>query len=134
MIKKSVLYSIREQFRKFVSAKSYLQIVPAFIYRFYFFRKGKFEGGYNLLVLGIESSCDETAAAVVQSGKLLSNVIASQFKEIIPNSAAWFRRLRRANIWKPSFSLFRRRWKMPVLLCEIQGIAVPRPGTYRVAF
>ncbi len=34
-----------------------------------------------MLVLGIESSCDETAAAVVQDGKLLSNVIASQIKD-----------------------------------------------------
>jgi N6-L-threonylcarbamoyladenine synthase len=32
-----------------------------------------------MIVLGIESSCDETAAAVVRDGKeLLSNVIASQ--------------------------------------------------------
>ncbi len=31
-----------------------------------------------MLVLGIESSCDETAAAVVSNGKMLSNVIASQ--------------------------------------------------------
>src|ERR1700680_360946 len=31
-------------------------------------------------ILGIESSCDETAAAVVRSGeKLISNVVASQF-------------------------------------------------------
>ncbi len=34
-----------------------------------------------MIVLGIESSCDETAAAVVQDGKLLSNVIASQIKD-----------------------------------------------------
>ncbi|OGP88074.1 MAG: tRNA (adenosine(37)-N6)-threonylcarbamoyltransferase complex transferase subunit TsaD [Deltaproteobacteria bacterium RBG_19FT_COMBO_43_11] len=33
-----------------------------------------------MIVLGIESSCDETAAAVVESGKILSNVIASQVK------------------------------------------------------
>ena len=34
-----------------------------------------------MLVLGIESSCDETAAAVVEDGKrILSNVIASQIK------------------------------------------------------
>ncbi|MEI6609889.1 MAG: tRNA (adenosine(37)-N6)-threonylcarbamoyltransferase complex transferase subunit TsaD [Deltaproteobacteria bacterium] len=33
-----------------------------------------------MLVLGIESSCDETAAAVVKDGKMLSNVIASQTK------------------------------------------------------
>ncbi|MDP2724885.1 MAG: tRNA (adenosine(37)-N6)-threonylcarbamoyltransferase complex transferase subunit TsaD, partial [Syntrophales bacterium] len=32
-----------------------------------------------MLVLGVESSCDETAAAVVKDGQfLLSNVIASQ--------------------------------------------------------
>src|ERR1700691_4457340 len=31
-------------------------------------------------ILGIESSCDETAAAVVRSGEeLISNVVASQF-------------------------------------------------------
>jgi N6-L-threonylcarbamoyladenine synthase len=35
----------------------------------------------KMLVLGIESSCDETAAAVVDCGKLLSNVIASQIKD-----------------------------------------------------
>jgi N6-L-threonylcarbamoyladenine synthase len=35
-----------------------------------------------MVVLGIESSCDETAAAVVQDGKaLLSNVIASQVRD-----------------------------------------------------
>jgi N6-L-threonylcarbamoyladenine synthase len=32
-----------------------------------------------MLVLGIESSCDETAAAVVKDGKtILSDVVASQ--------------------------------------------------------
>jgi len=34
-----------------------------------------------LFVLGIESSCDETAAAVINDGKLLSNVIASQIQD-----------------------------------------------------
>ena len=29
-------------------------------------------------ILGIESSCDDTAAAVIQNGKLLSNIIANQ--------------------------------------------------------
>jgi len=37
-----------------------------------------------LIVLGIESSCDETAAAVVKDGKMLSNVIASQIKDHSP--------------------------------------------------
>ena len=33
----------------------------------------------HLRILGIESSCDETAAAIVEGGRLiLSNVIASQ--------------------------------------------------------
>lgn len=31
-----------------------------------------------MLILGIETSCDETAAAVLQDGRVLSNVVASQ--------------------------------------------------------
>jgi len=38
-----------------------------------------------MLVLGIESSCDETAAAVVEDGRLIkSNIIASQIKTHAP--------------------------------------------------
>ena len=32
----------------------------------------------NIYVLGIESSCDDTAAAVIHNGRILSNVIATQ--------------------------------------------------------
>ncbi|TVZ46413.1 tRNA (adenosine(37)-N6)-threonylcarbamoyltransferase complex transferase subunit TsaD [Olleya sp. Hel_I_94] len=32
----------------------------------------------NIYILGIESSCDDTAASVILNGKILSNVIASQ--------------------------------------------------------
>lgn len=32
----------------------------------------------NIFILGIESSCDDTAAAVIHNGKILSNVIANQ--------------------------------------------------------
>ncbi|MGD9931638.1 MAG: tRNA (adenosine(37)-N6)-threonylcarbamoyltransferase complex transferase subunit TsaD [Mangrovibacterium sp.] len=32
----------------------------------------------NITILGIESSCDDTSAAVIQNGYLLSNIIASQ--------------------------------------------------------
>ena len=39
------------------------------------------KGLKKLLVLGIETSCDETSAAVVRNGKLLSNIIASQIKD-----------------------------------------------------
>ena len=35
-------------------------------------------GKQKLCILGIESSCDDTSAAIVVDGKLLSNVIASQ--------------------------------------------------------
>ena len=31
-----------------------------------------------ITILGIESSCDDTAAAVIQDGVLLSNIISSQ--------------------------------------------------------
>ena len=47
-----------------------------------------------MIILGIESSCDETAAAVLEDGKLLSNVVVSQidiFKAyggVIPEIAA----------------------------------------------
>lgn len=32
----------------------------------------------NVNILGIESSCDETAAAIVQNGKILANIVAGQ--------------------------------------------------------
>jgi N6-L-threonylcarbamoyladenine synthase len=56
-------------------------------------------GGDSLLVLGIETSCDETAAAVVSrdsagAGRILSNVVLSQFDKhaiyggVVPEIAA----------------------------------------------
>ena len=39
-----------------------------------------FEGRGDLLVLGIESSCDETACAVLRGKRILSNKIASQIE------------------------------------------------------
>ena len=35
----------------------------------------------NQIILGIESTCDETAAAVVQGKTLLANVVASSMDE-----------------------------------------------------
>ncbi|MCC6690119.1 MAG: tRNA (adenosine(37)-N6)-threonylcarbamoyltransferase complex transferase subunit TsaD, partial [Bacteroidia bacterium] len=32
----------------------------------------------DIFILGIESSCDDTAAALIQGGKLLSNVVSGQ--------------------------------------------------------
>lgn len=36
------------------------------------------EKGENTYILGIESSCDETSAAVCHNGKIVSNIIATQ--------------------------------------------------------
>ena len=32
----------------------------------------------NVIILGIESSCDDTSAAIFQNGKILSNCVANQ--------------------------------------------------------
>ena len=32
----------------------------------------------SVIILGIESSCDDTSAAIIKDGVLMSNVIASQ--------------------------------------------------------
>ena len=45
------------------------------------------------IILGIESSCDDTSAAVIRDGVLLSNVIASQdvhrsFGGVVPELAS----------------------------------------------
>ena len=40
--------------------------------------EGNYEIDGELVVLGIESSCDDTSAAVLRGNRLLSNVIASQ--------------------------------------------------------
>ncbi len=49
--------------------------------------------GKNMMVLGIETSCDETSAAVVRDGKLLSNVttvqlIHSNYGGVVPELAS----------------------------------------------
>ena len=35
----------------------------------------------DTIILGIESSCDDTSAAVIKNGVLLSNVVSSQAQE-----------------------------------------------------
>ena len=47
----------------------------------------------SVIILGIESSCDDTSAAVIRDGVLLSNVIASQqvhaeFGGVVPELAS----------------------------------------------
>lgn len=55
-----------------------------------------------MVVLGIESSCDETAAAIYANGSILSNIIASQtiherFGGVVPELAS---RAHHKTIWK----------------------------------
>ncbi|MGV8056547.1 MAG: tRNA (adenosine(37)-N6)-threonylcarbamoyltransferase complex transferase subunit TsaD [Smithellaceae bacterium] len=82
-----------------------------------------------MLVLGIESSCDETAAAVVNNGKMLSNVIASQIKDhsmyggVVPEIAS------RKHIEAINMVLQEALADAHVTVKEIEGIAVTRgPG------
>ncbi len=82
-----------------------------------------------MLVLGIESSCDETAAAVIDSGRMRSNVIASQIKDhskyggVVPEIAS------RKHIEAINMVIQEALANAQVTLKEIQGIAVTRgPG------
>jgi N6-L-threonylcarbamoyladenine synthase len=83
----------------------------------------------NLLVLGIESSCDETAAAIVRDGRLLSNVIASQIKDhsqyggVVPEIAS------RKHIEAINRVIMQSLTDAGITINEIEGIAVTRgPG------
>lgn len=77
-----------------------------------------------MLVLGIESSCDETAAAIINSGRILSNVIASQidvhapFGGVVPEIAS------RKHIEAINPVIRKALQDAQVELNEIEGIAV----------
>lgn len=82
-----------------------------------------------MIVLGIESSCDETAAAVVRDGKMLSNVIATQIKDhsafggVVPEIAS------RKHLEAISPVIERALADANLTLNGIEGIAVTRgPG------
>lgn len=82
-----------------------------------------------MLVLGIESSCDETAAAVISRGNLLSSVVASQIKDhckyggVVPEIAS------RKHIEAINFVVQEALEDAGVTIKEIEGIAVTRgPG------
>jgi N6-L-threonylcarbamoyladenine synthase len=74
------------------------------------------------LILGIESSCDETAAAVLRDGKILSNIIAGQevhrqWGGVIPELAS---RAHQQNIVPVVHEALR---KADVAMHELNGIA-----------
>ncbi len=81
-----------------------------------------------MIILGIESSCDETSAAVVKDGKLLSNVTATQlfhskFGGVVPELASRAHQLRIIPVVEESLQ------KAGVSKEELSGIgAVYGPG------
>jgi len=82
-----------------------------------------------MLVMGIESSCDETAAAVVSGGKILSSVVASQIKDhskyggVVPEIAS------RKHIEAINPVILEALASAQIKLEKIEGIAVTRgPG------
>jgi N6-L-threonylcarbamoyladenine synthase len=82
-----------------------------------------------MLVLGIESSCDETAAAVVNNGKIYSNVIASQISIHSPYGGVVPEIASRQHIEAINPVLKKALNEANVTLKEIDGIAVTRgPG------
>jgi N6-L-threonylcarbamoyladenine synthase len=82
-----------------------------------------------MLILGIESSCDETAAAVVSNGKIYSNVIASQIAVHSPYGGVVPEIASRKHIEAINPVLKQALRDANVTLREIEGIAVTRgPG------
>lgn len=82
-----------------------------------------------MIVLGIESSCDETAAAVVSNGKMLSNVIASQIAVHSPYGGVVPEIASRKHIEAINPVIQQALSDAHMTLREIEGIAVTRgPG------
>ena len=82
-----------------------------------------------MLVLGIESSCDETAAAVISNGEICSNVIASQITVHSPYGGVVPEIASRKHIEAINFVLIQALNEAHMKLREIEGIAVTRgPG------
>lgn len=82
-----------------------------------------------MLVLGIESSCDETAAAVISNGKMRSNVIASQIAVHSPYGGVVPEIASRKHIEAINPVICRALCDANVKLRDIEGIAVTRgPG------
>jgi N6-L-threonylcarbamoyladenine synthase len=77
----------------------------------------------DITILAIESSCDETSAAVINNGKVLSNIIADQtihqkFGGVVPELAS---RAHQANI-------------VPVIHQSLQGAKIDKSELNAIAF
>ncbi|MGP8154289.1 MAG: tRNA (adenosine(37)-N6)-threonylcarbamoyltransferase complex transferase subunit TsaD [Smithella sp.] len=82
-----------------------------------------------MLILGIESSCDETAAAVVSNGKTCSNIIASQIAVHSPYGGVVPEIASRKHIEAINSVIKQAISDANVTMQEIEGVAVTRgPG------
>ncbi|HON59498.1 MAG TPA: tRNA (adenosine(37)-N6)-threonylcarbamoyltransferase complex transferase subunit TsaD [Smithella sp.] len=82
-----------------------------------------------MLVLGIESSCDETAAAVVRNGKILSNIIASQVAVHAPYGGVVPEIASRKHMEAIYYVLKQALAEAQIALEDLEGVAVTRgPG------
>ena len=82
-----------------------------------------------MIVLGIETSCDETAASVVENGKILSSVVASQIKVHAPFGGIVPELASRHHIKNLPFITRQALEESGRKLDEVDGIAVTnRPG------
>jgi N6-L-threonylcarbamoyladenine synthase len=82
-----------------------------------------------MIVLGIESSCDETAAAIVKNGKILSNIIASQIEVHSPYGGVVPEIASRKHIEAINPVIKQALSEANITFKEIEGIAVTRgPG------
>jgi N6-L-threonylcarbamoyladenine synthase len=83
-----------------------------------------------LLVLGIESSCDETAASVVdETGRVLSDVVQSQFATHVPHGGIVPELASRDHVKNASFVVQEALSQAGVSCADLHGIAVTnRPG------
>jgi N6-L-threonylcarbamoyladenine synthase len=83
-----------------------------------------------MLVLGLESSCDETAAAVVRDSRvILSNVVSSQIETHRPYGGVVPELASRAHLQNVVPVLEQALAEAGLRLCELDGVAVTRgPG------
>ena len=86
-----------------------------------------------MIVLGIETSCDETAAAVVGAGRtaparILSDIVLSARSPSTPPSAAWCRRSPPAPMSRRSTASSRRRCARPASASPTSTASPPPPG------
>ena len=84
-----------------------------------------------MIVLGIESSCDETSVAIIKDGQILSNVIASSLKMhskhggVIPEIASRMQLESIAVVFSQAIKIAKIKLKQVDLVCVTSGPGLP---------